>query len=270
MHATMTRVWVAVAAAAALSASGVTDAAATGAPGQAPQQPRAPSAAFAAPTVPGAQLWLQRYTGPGSGHDLALSVAVSPGGGAVFVTGRSFAPASGWDYLTVAYNAATGAQLWVKRYNSPGNNADEARSVAVSPSGDKVFVTGGSAYDTSAADYATVAYNAATGAQLWVKRYNGPASNQDAAFSVAVSPSGGTVFVTGDSVGANSDLDYATVAYNAATGAQLWVMRYNGPGNRDDGAAAVAVNPSGSKVFVTGSSTGKTSGPDYATIAYGG
>jgi hypothetical protein len=75
------------------------------------------------------------------------------------------------------------------------------------------------------------------------------------------------VFVTGDSSGAASQDDYATVAYNATTGAKLWVKRYNGPGHSTDRANSVAVSPSGKQVFVTGYSASATLDYDYATIA---
>ncbi len=64
--------------------------------------------------MPGAKLWARRFSGPGKGSDVANSVAVSPGGGTVFVTGGSTGAASE-SYLTLAYNAATGARLWTAR-----------------------------------------------------------------------------------------------------------------------------------------------------------
>jgi hypothetical protein len=120
----------------------------------------------------------------------------------------------GEGFATVAYNAATGATLWAKRYNGPGNGDDAASSLAVSPSGKAVYVTGSSTSATPGTDYATVAYNAATGAAQWVRRYNGPANSTDAAWAMAVSPSTGAVFVTGISYGSNGNGDYLTVAYS--------------------------------------------------------
>jgi hypothetical protein len=70
---------------------------------------------------------------------------------------------------------------------------------------------------------------AGPGSQVWVARYHGPGNGNDAAFSVPVSPAGRAVFVTERSGGTTSGFDHATVAYNAATGAQEWVARYHGP-----------------------------------------
>jgi DNA-binding beta-propeller fold protein YncE len=217
--------------------------------------------------VTGAQMWASRYNGPDSGDDEASSVAVSPDGKTVFVTGYSFGTTAGEvDYATVAYSAATGAQLWVKRYLSPALQGF-ATSVAVSPAGNAVFVTGYSAsHTTGGYDYATVAYSTVTGAQLWVKRYNGPAGDD---FAHSLTVSGSMVYVTGSSIGTNDGYDYATVAYNAVTGAQLWVKRYNGAPLGNRGANSVAASADGKTVFVTGSSyAGSTTGYDYATVAY--
>ena len=271
------RGYAAAAAAAMLATLGFAGTGTAGAAGH----PQAGGAARAYASGAGAQLWVSRYNGAGNGSDGATSVAVSPDGTKVFVTGSSYSgSATGGDYVTVAYSAATGARLWVKRYNGPANKADRAISVAVSPGGTRVFVTGSSETSTPSVehpgfydDYATVAYNAATGAQLWVRRYNGPAKLWDAAAGVAVARDGSTVFVTGTSwahdvpTKAGYGDDWATVAYRASTGAQLWVKRYNGPANHRDFAASV-VSPGNGKVYVTGTSTGKGTEYDYATVAY--
>ena len=217
----------------------------------------------------GAKVWATRYNGPASRDDTATSVAVSPRGNIVFVTGFSQSTASGRDYATVAYRAATGTQLWAKRYNVTGRSDDTTAALAVSPNGQTVFVTGYTFPLRGHADYVTIAYRAATGKLQWHARYNGPGKGDDIASSVKVTPDSSTVLVTGTSYGGpRVGSDWATVAYRAATGAQLWVSRYDGPDNGYDGASSLAVGPRGTRVYVTGFSTGKTSGRDCATVAY--
>ena len=132
-----------------------------------------------------------------------------------------------------------------------------------------MFVTGESnGSPSSGTDYATVAYNAAAGAQQWARRYNGPANSTDRAASAAVSPAGSTVYVTGYSAGTTSSDDYATIAYNPTTGTRRWAARYNGPANYNDEATAIAVSHNTGTVYVTGYSTAGSG--DYATIAYSG
>ena len=207
----------------------------------------------------GAVEWTRRFVG--GGRDKATALGVSADGSEVFVTGWSQGE-NGYDYQTIAYSAATGAVLWKNRYVGPVGD-DIATALGVSGDGSKVFVTGVSASMSSGQDYATVAYNATTGAILWTKRYNGPGNGDDLPAALGVSTDGSKVFVTGRSTGSPGDLDFATVAYNATTGAALWTKRYNGPGFGNDGAYALAVSGDMSQVIVTG-----FTGSEYATLAY--
>jgi uncharacterized delta-60 repeat protein len=101
--------------------------------------------------------------------------------------------------------------------------------------------------------------------QAWVARYNGPGNSQDVANDLVVDKVG-NVYVTGYSFSAATKNDYATIKYNSA-GVQQWVALYNGPGNDNDNAVAVAVDNAGN-VYVTGSSIGAGTSADYATIKY--
>src|SRR5262249_21190707 len=77
----------------------------------------------------------------------------------------------------------------------------------------------------------------------------------------------GQVYVTGSSDLADGS-EFATVAYDAALGTQLWVARYHGASDRNDRANALAADGFG-KVYVTGYGVGQTSA-DYVTVAYDG
>jgi hypothetical protein len=63
-------------------------------------------------------------------------------------------------------------------------------------------------------------------------------------------------------------LDFATVAYDAGSGARLWSKRYNGPGNGLDDVDTVLTSPDGSTVVVAGSDKDVDTNTDLATIAY--
>ena len=123
------------------------------------------------------------------------------------------------DYITLAYDAATGTRVWKKRYSSTlGLSFDQAAALGVSPDGSTVFVTGAADGGPAGTDYVTVAYEAFTGQQRWTARYAGP--YHDNARTLSVSPDGSAVFVSGYSVSSTA-LDIETIAYNADTGAEL-------------------------------------------------
>jgi len=207
----------------------------------------------------GVQQWVGRYNGLQNGSDYANSIAVD-GSGNVYVTGRVQWSGNDNDYGTLKYNTS-GVLQWDHIYNGPGNDWDEAFSIAVDGSGN-VYVTGYSTSSGSLSDYATLKINS-SGVGQWASRYTGPGNSSDRAYSIAVDGLGNS-YVTGRSFGSGSDWDYGTIKYNSS-GAEQWVGRYNGLFNAEDLAYSIAVDGSGN-VYVTGTSFGIYT--DYATVKY--
>ncbi|MCI0531803.1 MAG: SBBP repeat-containing protein, partial [candidate division Zixibacteria bacterium] len=168
-------------------------------------------------------------------------------------------------FLIATFSVPATAQVyeaWVAHFNGPASGGDVAYAVAVDDSGN-VYVTGYSAGGGTSDDFATIKYNS-NGDTVWVRRYNGPANGQDWPIDLAVNDSG-NVYVTGYT-GSFPASDYATIKY-APAGDTLWVRTYNGPGNSNDNAQAVALDDSGN-LYVTGFSWGGASFYDYATVKY--
>jgi len=152
---------------------------------------------------------------------------------------------------------------WVARYNGPGSGVDGAGAVVVDSSGN-VYVTGSSRSSGIDSDSATIKYNS-SGVEQWVARYNGTGNDDDGTGSIAIDSSG-NVYVTGSSVGLETNKDYITIKYNNS-GVEQWVARYNGTSDYEDGADSIAIDSSGN-VYVTGYSHGSGTYDDYVTIKY--
>jgi hypothetical protein len=194
---------------------------------------------------------------------------------------------AGNDVFTIAYDL-DGTIRWVARYSGPGAAqdaiGDDGRGIALSPSGDRLYVTGGQNMGLGGTptdfrfvgDIVTIAYDTATGEELWDASYHGPAVGLDMAEQVAVSEDGERVYVTGESQapdlpsGAAGGSDAVTISYVAATGERDWVARHHTPGsNRNNAVGASSIAVRGTRVYTSGaySQGAPTFGSGYEVLA---
>jgi hypothetical protein len=135
-----------------------------------------------------------------------------------------------------------------------------------------VFVTGvsalGAAQEPVDLDYVTIAYDSASGTQLWLSRYD--AGGNDLPLGLGLSPDGSRLFVTGNSQRGEA-FDATTVGYDTISGSQAWVVRYNSAdnGTAKDVGEGLATSPDGARLYVTGVAH-DSSGSDsmVGTLAY--
>ena len=153
---------------------------------------------------------------------------------------------------------------WSSVYNGTANDTDIVSSMTVDNQGN-VYVTGYSKGSTTGKDIATIKYSS-SGQQIWAVRFNDDNADKDDAANAIAVDAAGNVYVTGYSTGLSSFKDIITIKYSSS-GNLLWSLRYNGLGNDDDIASAIAVDGLGN-VFVTGYSVGLISSEDFLTIKY--
>jgi DNA-binding beta-propeller fold protein YncE len=204
--------------------------------------------------ITGAKRWVARHDEDLC--DLAAALAVAPSGDRVFVAG-SIGPecsSSSEDFLTVAYDAATGGQRWEARYDGPGHGQDFILDAGTNVDSSTVFVTGDSVGQVSD-NVATIAYDATTGLARWTARYEGPDDNHEFAQRMAVDPAGKAVYVTGTTYTEEGPL--VTIAYDAISGTLRWDTQSNG-----GTSWGLAVAPDGTRVYAAADADG------FLAVAY--
>ena len=212
-------------------------------------------------------MWSWQYAGPAAGDNSAVKIKSSPDG-TVVVAGLTTGDDNTADVLVAKLASVTGETLWVRTWRSDVDMTDLVRELAVDDSG-SIFVVGNTFpwMLNNRVDWVTLKY-APDGTLEWSAIYN------NGAFDLALGalPDGkGGVLVTGTSqtdIARPSSGDITTIHYGA-TGDTLWTARYNGPGDRDDYAWALASAPDGSAFYVQGHVyVDAVSTWDWVTIKY--
>jgi hypothetical protein len=150
---------------------------------------------------------------------------------------------------------------WVSTYDGPAHGYDgqygfttRGRSTVTSPDGHVVYLmaitqVGTKSNGSPQYDEIVIAFDTATGQQLWTSIYGGTADLPNPVpEAMAVSSDGSRVFTTSYVVSDNGGTTAsATVAFDASTGAQLWSATIPLALGND-----IAISPDGVKVYMTG------------------
>ncbi|MCX6640613.1 MAG: SBBP repeat-containing protein [bacterium] len=154
---------------------------------------------------------------------------------------------------------------WAIHQPGPAHGDDSPVGVEVDASGN-VYVVGHSYHDEiTGYDYLTIKYTP-DGAVLWRSYYDSPSENSwDVPMDFILNDQG-NVYITGECIGDENNLDFATVCFNSQ-GRQLWEAIYAGPNQFNDEAQALALDAAGN-LYVTGRSYTSVDNADFATIKY--
>lgn len=212
------------------------------------------------------------------GQDGSADLVVAPDGQTVYAAGDSADPSRSIGFVIVATDAEDGTQRWATSFAPQDSEFERPATMAISPDGSKLFVTGWSAVTDPGKhlgfnyDYLTIAVDTSNGDVLWSRRFDGAGADMDLAWSVVADDE--RAYISGRSAAISghpdmTDEDAITIAYDAVTGEIEWKASYDYEGGSEQGIA-LAVDPIRERVFVVGLGKGDQSDFDVAlkAIAY--
>lgn len=208
----------------------------------------------------GSLIWQSIYNGPGSSYDVPTDMVLD-GAGAVYVVGASYGATSLSDYCTRKYSASNGTFIWEARYDYT-SLLDIPAAITLGSSA-RVYVTGGSASSFTNWDFATVKYNATTGAQITVTRNSSSGLGLDHPTALAKDEYD-NIYVTG-AASSGAQYDIKTVKLDDELNT-LWSVTWDNVG-LDDQANSIGVDVNG-YVYLTGYTKKANNGSDFITMKY--
>ncbi len=192
------------------------------------------------------------YNGPtGTDEDQANAVAVD-GSGNVVVVGYERDVGDNYNWRVIKYDTTLGTVLATTVYDAPsvpGLDYDEAWAVAIDGSGN-IVVLGMEERPSGLEVMRIRKYAPSLAILLATTAYISPADSHAYGNDVVIDGSGNIV-VAGCEVNSGGTLDLRILKYDATLSTVLATTVYNGPGNANEEAEAVAIDASGD-IYVAG------------------
>jgi len=201
--------------------------------------------------------WRRVFNGTGNDDDRFFVSAPAPKGG-VYAAGWTTAATR--DLVLVRYTAG-GRGLWVRTFDGTAHDADSATGLAVDGRGDAIVV----GIANGAAGIAVVAKYAPGGRRLWLRTYDDPLTDADAAWAVTTDRAG-NVYVAGTS--RTGVITTAIVIKYSASGVRKWVRRFARTGGDGSDETTAIVTDGSRHLYITGNSLGAASQNDVLTLKY--
>jgi hypothetical protein len=190
----------------------------------------------------GVQQWVTNFFGDTAGgrfpHDIAVDKQSN-----VYVTGYAYTISTNYfDFCTVKYNS-NGVQQWVRYYDNPTHNIDQARKIAIDNTGN-IYVSGFSDLcPFSCGIYTTIKYST-NGDQIWSRTYGNGIGSCDLGDMKIDNDC--NVYITG-----KNQYDAVTIKYDSS-GNQQWVNTFHNSVNST--IAKSMVLDKNNNVIITGQS----------------
>ena len=140
--------------------------------------------------------------------------------GYVYVGGSSAQNNLNADFVVLKYNPSTGAQMQVKRHNTPQNGFDLAVGMEIDQN-NNIYLYGSANYNVNR-DIKLVSYDASLNIN-WVKYYDG-SGLEDEAGGVAID-NAGDVIVTGHTKSSQGEIKMLTAKYSRTNGNLIWMKQ---------------------------------------------
>lgn len=113
-----------------------------------------------------------------------------------------------------------------------------------------------------------VTANAQTPELNWAKSFNGKSASTDSTSIMKMNIVDKSIYIAGTSDAYGKANDIVLIKRNYASGDIIWTRNYNGSANDDDQAVDMVINQTTGDIYVTGKSTGISTGYDVVTLKY--